>query len=292
MGLGATVFSRIPGSLLIPEDHMDLVDAIQFIGKRFFDDCWTGTDEFKTKIVVPPPGQDQDGYDDTGELLIPVADGVALLQTTTNPFYLFSEDQDVIDLKRGDGFVSELTPEERLSQVLKLLRRELVEGKISSHILCLDGSRWEVPDHFWSGIPAMGVLRSGAIDPSTTAIINRVDSSHAPVAKADGIVAVRDLLAEAAVGYLFFPKEDIKTIGEDPSSRTKRSSAKAESDCRKWLIKLIKDSPQDAIYINDQLLPEAQSKFPGLSKNAFGRAKAIAAEKFPAWTKKGRRPFK
>ena len=290
--MGAIVFSRIPGILLIPKGHMGLVGAIQFIGKRFFDDCWTGTDEFKTKIVVPPREHDHDGYDDTGELLIPVAGGMAHLQTTADPAYLFSDDQDVIDLKGGDGIDSELTPEERLSQVLKLLRKELLEDQISSHLLCIDGSQWDIPDHFWSGVPAMGVLRSGAIDRSTAAIINRSVSLNAPAVRIDAMLTAQNPLVDVVVGYLFFLNIDIEAVGGDLASKRKRSSAKAESDCRKWLTKLIKDSPQDAIYINDQLLTEAQSKFPGLRKNAFGRAKAKAAEKFPAWTKQGRRPNK
>jgi len=179
-----------------------------------------------------------------------------------------------------------------ISQVLKLLRKELLEDQISSHLLFIDGSQRDIPDHFWSGVPAMGVLRSGAIDRSTAAIINRSVSLNAPALRADGMLTAQNPLADAVVGYLFFLDIDIEAVGGDPASKAKRSSAKAESDCRKWLTKLIKDSPQDVIYTNDQLLTEAQSMFPGLSIRAFDRSKAIAAENFPAWTKQGRRSIK
>ncbi len=63
--------------------------------------------------------------------------------------------------------------------------------------------------------------------------------------------------------------------GGDGGART-QSTGKAESNCRKWLVDLIKQSPERATMTNSALKAVAKKKFPGLGDRAFARAKKDA----------------
>jgi hypothetical protein len=72
---------------------------------------------------------------------------------------------------------------------------------------------------------------------------------------------------------------------------SERSSAKAESNCRKWLTGLAQQSPEKSPdRTKDKLFAIAKQKFPGLSERAFGRAwDQVTAELPVDWRSAGRR---
>ena len=73
------------------------------------------------------------------------------------------------------------------------------------------------------------------------------------------------------------------------AATTSLSTAAAESACRKWLQGIMRASPNARTRSSDDLIKEAQKKFPGLSARGYYRARIAAAEAecAPAWLKGG-----
>jgi hypothetical protein len=66
--------------------------------------------------------------------------------------------------------------------------------------------------------------------------------------------------------------------------------AKSERDCRRWLIAVMRESPDERPKPKQQFQTEAQKKFRNLSERQFLRAWDTAVEEAPAtnWSKRGR----
>jgi hypothetical protein len=66
--------------------------------------------------------------------------------------------------------------------------------------------------------------------------------------------------------------------------------AKSELECRRWLVGLIRESPNERPKPKERFQTEAQKKFKNLSARQFLRAWDIAVEEVPGnvWSKRGR----
>jgi hypothetical protein len=63
---------------------------------------------------------------------------------------------------------------------------------------------------------------------------------------------------------------------------------KAETDCLKWLAKLMAASPNERTKTIAELRTEARTLFPGLSNAGFERARCKVIQSFPRWARGGR----
>jgi hypothetical protein len=73
-------------------------------------------------------------------------------------------------------------------------------------------------------------------------------------------------------------------------AQVKRLTAKIETDCRGYLLQLMKDTPYSSPKPKDDIWADCRNKFPGLSRRAFDRQWSISiSETGASWNSQGRR---
>jgi hypothetical protein len=95
--------------------------------------------------------------------------------------------------------------------------------------------------------------------------------------------------------YVFIHSGDLRQFVEALATAARpyaksSGTAKSESDCRKWLLHLMRETPATRPKPRQDFLREAQTLFPGLSARSFNRAwtDAIKDASATAWSTGGR----